>query len=415
MTLAHYMGRKMAGQSEDDLSAFLQERLCARTNLPVFVHILTDYNVKKNTNGEDDDTREYSHLSWKHEQLMRRRLILVFQRHKNSNLLVIGMSVHEYCEKNRHKDSSDDVMATRSYIQYVDTTGLFSPRENQSHLTKSLVCLYIQYCHQQLKCSSLHLMASAKPSFLFAGSEFNEAKGKLSTAKLVKWWFAVIEQACQAMKACKVKVWSPGEDVMEDNRTADRIQRRQAKQSDGIEWSYGPFYQASDRICDVVPLLEDDPKLKHFMSFFEDAHKDVHKMDLIKCKNFMETLGLRPEFRNQCHSTLFMIEFDNRPCTKAVWPEKPSQLAAFATKMLSNLTFEDEGKCVDASGKITSWLKFMGSKPISIKIDALESSNTSSSAKQLDTTDTPPLLANQENAPVNVQGLVKKRKSEVSC
>lgn len=380
----------------DDLGAFLQDRLCAHTNLPVFVHILTDYHKPTQLG---DEQVEYSHVEWKHERLYRKRLILVFQK----SVLVIGMSVQEYCRK-----ANNSAEMTRSYIQYIDTTGLYQPRQYQSQLTKSLVSAYISYCHQQLRCASIHLMASAKPSFLFAGSEFNESKGRLSTAKLVKWWIAVIEQSCEHIPS-RVRVWSPGEDVAEDSRTADRIQRRQ-NVGGSIDWQYGPFFEPNDRICDIVPLLEDDPKLKHFMSFFEDVHKDNTKMDNLKCKNFVDTLGLRPEFRNQCHSTLFMIEFTdlNQDKVIAQIPEKTTQLAAFAAKMLSNLTIESEAKCVDASGKITSWLKFMGSKPLGIKTVMPEAVIEKSQNVQ---TDTPPV--DLENA-VNVQGLIKKRRSIVT-
>jgi hypothetical protein len=398
----------MAG-NDDDLGAFLRERLEAQTDLPVFLHILTD---KFPFDGENK--REYSFANWKNEYLYAKRLVLVFQkRPKNGSVLVIGMSVHEYCRK-------ADTVPSRSYIQYIDTTGLYEPRQHQSRLTRSLVTAYIHYCQQVQKCYSIHLMACAKPSFLFAGSEFNTSKGKLSTAKLVKWWFAVIEEAVvergeQYNMVATVKVWSPGEDLIEDGRTADRIERRQAKSSGNVTWKYGPLFDHNSKITDVVGLFEDDPKLKHFTSFYEDLKNDSTKMDKVACKNFIETLALRPEFRSQCHATIFQIDIERNDDSVAVGTKrstdntKPTQLAAFAAKMLGNLTFEDEQKCIDASGKITSWLKFMGNKPIDIRIVASGTFESAHKPLPLEQSSAEREGEDIENA-LNVQGLIKKRR-----
>ena len=338
--------------------------------------------------------------------MLRKRLLLVFQREGKSAHLVIGMSVHEYCAVETGK-------MTKSYIQYIDTTGMYRPRECQSRLTRSLVQTYIMYCRQILRVQSVHLMASSKPSFLFAGSEFMATKGKLSTAKLVKWWLSVVEDAHAKVESpVQISLWSPGEDLVEDDRTKERVERRGRQGNKNNSWSYGPFYKPGDKLVDVVPLFEDDPMLKHFQSFYEDCKMDKQKVEALKAKTFMETLGLRPEFRNQCHSTFFVVEYpDNKDKglqNLTSKDAKPTQLASFAAKMLGNLTFEDEAKCLDASSKITSWLKFMGSKPVEITCDVPPSDNDVSKRKLEAPKDT-------ENAsPNNLQGLIKKRRIDQS-
>lgn len=391
----------MAGNKADtDLTLLLEQRLSASTDLPVFIHILSD------TYNHDDADEKYSNLRWKCEQLYRKRIILVFQKRDNRAVLVIGMSVHEYC---RIPNDNSASTLTRSYIQYIDTTGLFKPRHMQTKLTQSLVVSYLEHCERVLKVHSVHLLASAKPSFLFAGSEFNETKGRLSTARLVKWWLNVIDGflADKKHENVIINVWSPGEDHIEDMRTRERIERRQARNKDNlVTWKYGPLFDdPSGKLVDLVPLFEDDPKLKHFMTFYEDCGFNNLKMSNVQSKTFLETLGLRPEFRNQCHSTFIVLYFpSNENCGVSVAAsEKPTQLAAFATKMLNNLTFEEESKAVESSGKIASWLKFMGSKPINVKL--LAESHVDKKVQ---------IEENfaKENEPINVQGLIKKQRRD---
>jgi hypothetical protein len=81
------------------------------------------------------------------------------------------------------------VVANRSlvYLQYVDTTGCFVPRESQKSVTQALVLGYLGFCEAAgfLRC---HIFAKANPHYLFRDSERNPDKKSLSDSQLINWW-----------------------------------------------------------------------------------------------------------------------------------------------------------------------------------------------------------------------------------
>jgi hypothetical protein len=330
--------------------------------------------------GNDTETPNYSPKRFGNEFMARKNVILIYQKDQ----LVIGMTTFEYAS------SSSSRKWTRSYIQYVDTTGLYSPRELQSHLTKSLVKAYMAYCADEMKLERIHLLGMGKPSLLFAGSENNAGKRALPPMKLVNWWLNLVNDFVKTLKTkVKVMAYSPTEAADGSNRLMKRIS------SLGPNWSYNLPYEsvALDSSClDLIPLFEDDPKWRHFESTVltgrnkkkiqgKRKHCETEEVEEISVRDFYESLQIRPEFRSD--SCVFLvIVFDggvnsnnnrttntntnsnpirdtiNDPC--ATCTPSSTALASFATRMLGNLTFESELDALRSSKKVSSWLKLMG-------------------------------------------------------
>jgi len=76
------------------------------------------------------------------------------------------------------------------YIQYVDSTGYFTPREEQKYLTKAVVVGYLNFCGQEgfKRC---HIFANANPSYLFPSSEENTLKKYLDDGKVFFFYFFI--------------------------------------------------------------------------------------------------------------------------------------------------------------------------------------------------------------------------------
>lgn len=326
---------------------------------------------------------DYTPKRFKDEFLARKHLILIYQGAQ----IVIGMSVFEYAYTPSNPDSQ--LNWSRAYVQYVDTTGLFTPRPNQSHLTRSLVKSYFSYCKDVLNMGSVHLLATAKPAFLFAGSEFIEGKRALPAVKLINWWIRLI-QDFSAKEKCQVFVYSPAEEAEGSTRMKKRIS--------GFEgWTYGLPYASSLSCVEQVPLFEDDPKWRHFEAtildddelheelerktkkrprIIDDDHKiqESQESKVPKCrvsvKEFFESIQIRPEFRSD-PSTFFVLQFPKRIRDTAnfepIQHGKSSDLASFGIKMLSGLTFESESAAKASSQKIAGWLKLMAVPGVEIK------------------------------------------------
>lgn len=92
--------------------------------------------------------------------------------------LVIGLTAVEY-----PKDYGFEPNRGLVYLQYVDTTGLFKPREAQKSVTRALVNAYIMAC-KDVGFRRCHIFAKANPSYMFPGSEGIPAKGRLDDAKV---------------------------------------------------------------------------------------------------------------------------------------------------------------------------------------------------------------------------------------
>ena len=327
---------------------------------------------------------DYTPKRFKDEFLARKNLILIYQ----GTQIVMGMSTFEYAYVSKNYISQ--LNWSRAYIQYIDTTGLFTPRQNQSHLTRSLVKSYLEYCKDILNMGSVHLLATAKPAFLFAGSEFIEGKRALPAVKLINWWIALIQDFTMKTDKCKVFVYSPAEEADGSTRMKKRI-------SGYNGWSYGLPYASSLPCVDQIPLFEDDPKWRHFEATILDddelleevekrtkkrpriveeesdkQHENIFKSQncRINVKEFFESIQIRPEFRSD-PSTFFVIQFPKRIKDTANDLETgkliKSDLASFGIKMLNGLTFETEVTARNSSQKISGWLKLMAVPSAEIK------------------------------------------------
>ena len=225
-----------------------------------------------------------------------------------------------------------------------------------------------------MRVGNVHLLATAKPSFLFAGSEFNEGKRALPAVKLINWWISLIQDFTSSnTQTVKVFLFSPAEDAEGSSRLKKRIANF------GSNWCYG-FPYASSLLCvDQIPLFEDDPKWRHFQAailendkVFERQEKRSKKrtktiddIKSVKCttnvKEFFESIQIRPEFRSD-PSTFFVLQFPKKIhdlCDNPQSKRIKSDLASFGMKILSGLTFESELAAKSSSQKITSWLKFI--------------------------------------------------------
>ena len=377
LDLLNYLEKHVTSLNKDLSSDLPSSEL---NSLQLYV-LSDDYNY----GDEKVDTKsflDFNPHNFNDEYIAKKNLILVYQ----GNTIVLGMSTIEYAY------SYDTKKWSRAYIQYVDTTGLFNPRELQSHVTKSLVKGYLSFCLNRLNVESVHLLATAKPAFLFAGSEFIEGKRALSAVKLINWWINLLQDFTQKNKNSKVFVYSPSEEVENSSRLKKRISKI-------VNWIYGLPYNLELPCVDQIPFFEDDPKWRHFQAtilddyddndgygydndnvIIEDSKKSKSKSSKklkiadaidktkvncrINVKEFFESLQIRSEFRSE-PSTFFVLKFPKKIQDNYIWPlsesnSKSSNLATFALKMLNNLTFETELSAKNSSQKISGWLKLMG-------------------------------------------------------
>lgn len=367
LSLLQYLQKHVTIPSSDDIKS-------------VRLYVLAD--EYENSNKADTiDFRDYSPKQFGKEFLARKQLILVYQGAQ----IVLGMTAFEYAYKS---SSSSGVNWSRAYIQYVDTTGLFQPRQNQSHLTKSLLRAYLNYCKDVLSVGTVHLLAAAKPAFLFAGSELIEGKRALPSVKLINWWIGLLQDFT---KEARVFVYSPTEEAEGSSRMKKRIL--------GIDcgkggWTYGFPYASNLPCVDQIPLFEDDPKWRHFQATILDEDdtnetkrkrakmQDSASLPRTNVKEFFESIQIRPEFRSD-PSAFFTLQFPKRyrdASSRSIGVNR-SDLATFGIKMLGGLTFESEDVARESSQKVAGWMKLMGVpsseiSKIAIAVDKENISNT---------------------------------------
>lgn len=364
--------------------------------------VLTDeYEYETIVSKEVTSFMDFTPKRFKDEFLARKHLILVYQGPQ----IVLGMTAFEYAFINTRTNYS------RAYIQYVDTTGHFNPRSYQSHVTKSLAKSYLSYCRDILNMGSVHLLATSKPAFLFAGSEFIEEKRALPAVKLINWWIGLIQDFTSNQNKTNVFVYSPAEEADGSTRMKKRI-------STIPSWTYGFPYASGLPCIDHIPLFEDDPKWRHFEATVLDEEVDtknrkkpkisseVKKAEVIcrmSVKDFFESIQIRPEFRSD-PSAFFVIQFPKRirdsSSDEPKCPLTKSDLATFGLKMLNGLTFESESLARSSSQKISGWLKLMSVSSFEIKSVILDKENLRNDNK----------IDNSEPKKVNsLQSLIKKK------
>ena len=380
----------MIGAIKTSLEEYIEQkvRTLSTTNSRVFCHVLTDMFHNHAFTEASPKARSSEYLKYHH-------IILLFQekqrtpaneeckkaanghQSKPSSFLIMGMSVFEYCEW------QNPSQVVRSYIQYIDTTGLFEPREDQSFLTKSVVSSYISYMQHVAKAQFIHLFATAKPNYLFAGSEFIASKKELSTEKLVSWWLKVI--AFSVDNPSQIYTFAPGE--WEDEEDVQTRVFGSLPAKEGVEYVWGLPFNDTEPINMAIPLFEDDPKWKHYQKYMErkvasrpyvyaeeeseysqpfntqESQPVLLPSKVVNVREFVSTLSARPEFVMEPEATFIVIKFPKNEPPKT---KSNNHLAGLANKMLKDLTFEDEDHVLSSSSKILSWLKFMGSKPVDI-------------------------------------------------
>ena len=416
ISLLQYLNEQMDSLASDPTKGSTE----SSQKLNLFV--LTDESDCETSKSNDITTfLNYTPKKFKDQFLARKHLILVYQ----GSQIVLGMSTFEYAFIYSRNNWS------RAYIQYVDTTGLFTPRSNQSHVTKSLVKSYLSYCKDILNMESVHLLATAKPAFLFAGSEFNEGKRSLPAVKLINWWIGLLQDFTSNHNKSKVFVYSPVEEAEGSSRMKKRI-------STIPNWTYGFPYASSLPCVDQIPLFEDDPKWRHFEATILDDDEILEQVDKknkkrskvlderevenqapksrpeivckLSVKEFFQSIQIRPEFRSD-PSTFFVIQFPKRirdsPSDESNSAPNKSDLASFGLKMLSGLTFESESVAKISSQKIYGWLKLMSVPSCEIKSVAVDKENLRNENMFNSKTE------NSEPAKVNsLQSLIKKKISK---
>jgi hypothetical protein len=387
------------------------------------VYVLSDcYDSPKeavSNHSNDAQFMKYSPKHFRTEFMARKHLILIYQ----GPVIVLGMTAFEYAHVPMVNSEFFSLRWSRSYIQYIDSTGLYEARQNQSHLTKSLVRAYLLYCARELKMESFHLLATAKPALLFAGSEFIEQKRALPSIKLVNWWLGVVEQVCtNDLDDAQVFVYAPFEEASGSTKLCKRITKLP-------RWKYGVPYDSKAPCIEHVPFFEDDPKWRHFEASILDDDRfqrplrkkpkildsedgDEKKPALSLCKMtvkaFFSSLQVRPEFRDEIAAFIVIrfasSLFDAPAQGEEATIRKKSDLATFGCKLLSTLTFESAAEAKKSSQKITSWMKLMaipGQAIKSIELDTAKSDDASS--------------VDQENIPIQVnslQSLIKRKASQ---
>jgi hypothetical protein len=383
----------MVGAIKTSLEEYIEQkaRILSTTNSRVFSHVLTD-------TFHNQAFIEASPKANSMEYLKHHHIILIFQERQKSpstdeskkqlttntqakptSLLVMGMSIFEYCEW------QNPAQIVRSYIQYIDTTGLYEPREDQTFLTKSMVAAYISYMQYVAKAQYVHLLATAKPNYLFAGSEYISSKKELSTEKLVSWWLKVISASVESPSI--IYAFAPGEWEGEEEIN-DRVFGF-LPTKEGVEYKWGLPFNDAEPIINAIPLFEDDPKWKHYQKYMEkkasskpyvyaeeesefsqpfntqESQSALPPTRIVNVREFISTLSARPEFVMEPEATFVVIKFPKNEVPKT---RSSNHLAGLASKMLKDLTFEDEEHVQSSTTKILSWLKFMGSKPINIHV-----------------------------------------------
>lgn len=400
ISLSEYLKEHVTSLTSDSPNKSSEE-VSHKLNLVV----LTDeYDCEQCSSNDVASFQDFTPKRFKDEFLARKHLILIFQGSK----IVLGMTVFEYASINTRTNWS------RAYIQYVDTTGHFTPRSNQSHVTKSLVKSYLSYCKDILHVGSVHLLATAKPAFLFPGSEFNEGKRALPAVKLINWWIGLIQDFTLDQKKTNVFVYSPTEEAEGSTRLKKRI-------STITNWIYGFPYASGLPCVDQIPLFEDDPKWRHFEATILDDKGDkknkkkarisdnVTKSEILckmSVKDFFESIQIRPEFRSD-PSAFFVIQFPKRirdsSSYESKYPLTRSDLATFGIKMLDGLTFESEGTAKASSQKIYGWLKLMSVSSFELRSIIFKKENLQTDNK----------IDNPEPLKVNsLQSMIKKKVSK---
>jgi len=378
--------------SDSPLRKYLELNLCAgEVKGKLYCHALTEVHhldeLRDESIGPRRGPREYLHA---------RHTILLFQsssfpgkptpsgsspmKRKGTGEynLVMGITAWEYCW------ISQPNVPSRAYIQYVDTTGFYRPRRRQGAMTRQVISVYLRYCREILKVTSVHLFASTKPSLLFGGSECMARKKVLDGGTLVNWWLALVHSALASANEvpyfvakrhfggfvyCAAADWMPNVvQILKNN--VGILNRR----GDGATWAYGFPYDNRDDACGI-PLFEDDPKWRHYeaaCAYTDDEQKSAKRQrrestTVQTVEEFFHSLSCRSEFRQEPCAFISATFPENDSGTSPYSAVRRDDLASLTCKILKTLTFETEPAAVKSSMRLWAWLKLMGVLPFEVR------------------------------------------------
>ena len=166
----------------------------------------------------------------------------------------------------------------RVFLQYVDTTGLYEPRADQRHITRSLVHAYLQDAALR-GFSWVHVHAHWSPSYLFSGSDSIPAKlssGSSSDRRLLAWWSRTIASSA-AVRGGSLIV--PG--LGPTDRAVEAyvlfvstwpLTQHSALTALGTTWSHGHPFPAGRALLSRLPCFAlDDEKSRAVAKFGRDV------------------------------------------------------------------------------------------------------------------------------------------------
>lgn len=201
------------------------------------------------------------------------QIALLFQKTTGDLVVIAALTSQIY------SDGNEKIC----YIEYVDTTGSFSPRSMQSSVTKSFVSSYIKYAIDCIGVSMFSIFASPKASLIFKDSEKMQEKKPISGQGLISWWISCLAQC----KDLKVFVKFPGE---------ESFIKKLLPQNDN--WSIGLPFDSDANAIDILPVFRDDPKFQHFSTLFTSDDSAKKQKVQISVQEFFESIFIRPEFKD---------------------------------------------------------------------------------------------------------------------
>jgi hypothetical protein len=226
------------------------------------------------------------HILVKTDKLHERvRFIFLSQLQEDYEVFVVGLKTYEYL-----KDCA--IVANRRlvYLQYIDTTGFFKPREQQSQLTRCLIKAYLEYIIELRYFHRIHITARSQPEYLFKWSERNSLKSALSDIDLIRWWARTLSE---------FQSISSGHWVLPcfDVNLSPLYRQLMMQFSACSKWKEGYPYIMTNTASEQIPRFPDDPLSRHL---------EENDSGTMTTEEFSKTLSLRDEFFNRCTALFFL-------------------------------------------------------------------------------------------------------------
>jgi len=184
------------------------------------------------------------------------RTILASQLEGEDAIFVFGLLALEYDQTYQKCSTNRNTV----FIQYVDTTGLYSPREDQRHVTNAIIEGFLLSPH--LRQYRVHCYASANPHYLFKNSENHGEKNALGDEKLVPWWARRF--ANQASTGHYF--------VFREEKTS--FFSRGIAEILGKQWEWGHPYDPKSKALETLPVYPDDQKAVKLKTIKDDLTVD---------------------------------------------------------------------------------------------------------------------------------------------